>query len=438
MSIVDTHPEIAAQWSPNNTLDINKITYGSNKKASWICPIGHEYLSSVSKRTNGRGCPYCVGKKVLVGFNDLQTQYPKISERWSGKNKFGPDQITSGSGEKVWWVCIKGHEYEMLVSSMVKGYGCPVCANKKILKGFNDLKTTHPDITKEWSGKNDFCPDEIIAGSHKKAWWVCPKGHEYYMKILARANLGRNCHYCSNDKVLQGFNDLATTHPDIAKQWSNKNILKPTEVTFGSDKKAWWVCSKGHESFVTIKTKINCEIICGYCSNYKVLKGFNDLFTTHKELTKQWSEKNDISFYDVTYGSKQKVWWKCHLGHEWEATVNSRTGGRDCPKCSLGKRVSKPEQAVADFVKSLDFDIEQSNRTRLGGLELDIYIPSIDTGIEFNGTYWHSTPEAKARDAKKKKLCDELGIRLIVIKEEDWYNDEHGEKVGLFKILNGL
>ena len=50
---------------------------------------------------------------------------------------------------------------------------------------------------------------------------------------------------------IAGINDLATLEPLLAKQWSKKNKIKPTEVSIGSHKKVIWRCEKGHEWEVT-------------------------------------------------------------------------------------------------------------------------------------------------------------------------------------------
>lgn len=82
--------------------------------------------------------------------------------------------------KKVWWLCEKGHEWTAVIHSRANGTKCPICTNTKVLNGFNDLATTHPQLTKEWHPtKNiDILPTQISAGSNKKVWWLCEKGHE--------------------------------------------------------------------------------------------------------------------------------------------------------------------------------------------------------------------------------------------------------------------
>ena len=118
------------------------------------------------------------------------------------------------------------------------------------MSGKNDLATTNPDLLKEWDyDKNDILPTEVVAGSRNIVWWKCEKNHSYSSRLVDKKNGGR-CPYCCNQKVLIGYNDLATTNPNLAKEWNYKKNLNisPNNVTSGSKKKVWWVCSKcGYE-----------------------------------------------------------------------------------------------------------------------------------------------------------------------------------------------
>ena len=70
-------------------------------------------------------------------------------------------------------------------------------------------------------------------------------------------------------------------------------------------------------------------------------------------------------------------------------------------------------------------------------MELDIFIPSLNLGIEYDGDYWHSLPDMIERDKKKDLACKEKGIKLIRIKEYNWVKDNENTKQKLKEILNG-
>ena len=83
---------------------------------------------------NGSGCPYCAGKKVLKGFNDLATLEPKVAESWHPtlNGRLTPETVTVGSRRKVWWQCPEGHVWKAVVYSRAgrQRAGCPVCAGR--------------------------------------------------------------------------------------------------------------------------------------------------------------------------------------------------------------------------------------------------------------------------------------------------------------------
>lgn len=77
---------------------------------------------------------------------------------------------------------------------------------------------------------NEIKPTEVSIGSHKKVIWKCKLGHEWIATVKSRTINRTGCPYCSHNKVLAGFNDLATLFPEVANEWSDKNEKKPTEV----------------------------------------------------------------------------------------------------------------------------------------------------------------------------------------------------------------
>jgi CRISPR/Cas system CMR-associated protein Cmr1 (group 7 of RAMP superfamily) len=140
--------------------------------------------------------------------NYLKDNKELMKEYNYDKNKeIDLESLTLGSDKKIWWVCSKGHEWDAGIGSRYRsGAGCPICANLKVLKGYNDLESKCPNIVKEWNyKKNKLLPDEIVYVSSKKAWWKCEKGHEWETAIINRTKEnGTNCPYCSNQKILPG------------------------------------------------------------------------------------------------------------------------------------------------------------------------------------------------------------------------------------------
>ena len=198
------YPHLLAEWHPekNGDLDPATITYGSGKRVWWLCQVcGREWSVSPNQRTSrgrDRGCPYCSGQRPIPGKTCLASQRPDLAKEWSPKNDRGPGDVSAGSTYRALWTCSGyGHEWVSAVYDRTSGHGCPVCAGRKVLRGFNDLTTTHPELAAEWSPKNgDLTPEMVSAGSHKKIEWVCGDVHSWVSTVYHRALHAKGCPKC--------------------------------------------------------------------------------------------------------------------------------------------------------------------------------------------------------------------------------------------------
>ena len=229
-SLAEVHPELVSEWSEKNLLlTPDGITFGSNKKVWWKGTCGHEWQASVKARSNGEKCPICSGARVIAGINDLQTTHPEIASEWSEKNlPLKPDEVNAKSRKNVWWRCGKcGNEWKSVINARVKGTVCPVCAEREVLAGYNDLATTDNQLLSEWDyEQNKLKPTEVSRTSAKRAWWKCRHGHSWSMKINERTILNKGCRICEQE-YLSLFPALAVSY------YSNKKGLK---AELGSDR----------------------------------------------------------------------------------------------------------------------------------------------------------------------------------------------------------
>lgn len=377
-------PEIAEEWNyeKNKHLkdgfgkDISTpfaISAGSPIKVWWKGSCGHEWKESVYKRSKRNfGCPYCSNQRLLTGYNDLGTVYPDIATEWNYEKNgdLKPCDFIAGSNKTVWWKCSNGHEWKTSISNRTgkARTNCPYCSGLLAIKGETDLATTSPELASEWNYERngDLTPNDVKLMSNRKVWWKGSCGHEWEAGIEHRAN-GNACPYCSGKRILVGFNDLATTNPDLAVEWNyeknnglknrrGEDISTPEKVNAGSNQKVWWKCKYGHEWNVSVIDRTRQNSGCPYCGNHKVLSGFNDLVTTNPEIAAEWNyEKNiglknghgeDISTPDqINAGSNLKVWWRCAKGHEYEARISQRIRLHSgCPYCHGG--VSRKVQCI--------------------------------------------------------------------------------------------
>jgi hypothetical protein len=309
--------------------------------------------------------------KLVVGENDLYTKNKALAEQWHPtlNGALTPHNVLSGSGRKVWWICKAGHEWEAQISNRtIGGTGCRKCSrrNLRVAVGFKDLATVNPELAKQWhptlNGKR--MPQDVLPGSGQKAWWICKEGHEWEAVIWSRSK-GSGCRECSGRSFLiVGSTDLATVNPELAKQW------------------------------------------------HPTLNG--------KRMPQ-----------DVLPGSNQKTWWVCKAGHEWEASVNSRSAGRGCPNCCV-RFVGVTENAFREaFEKFSGFTFEStrisliresrsSNRAQIDMLNDDLKLV-----IEYDGEWTHggdapsgySLERNIANDKETTEALSDIGYKIIRIRE---------------------
>lgn len=190
------------------------------------------------------------------------SDYPELLSEWDYSKNIGldPQKIIHRTKKvKAWWKCSEGHEWQALVANRTYGSGCPICAispsvqkrNTQRIASAGSLASENPQLAKEWHpAKNgDLLPSNVTPSSNRKVWWLCSAGHEWQAAVAWRNKRGTNCPYCSGRFVISGVSDLATTNPMLAAEWhpTKNGNLTPSDVKAGSNKKAWWKCSNGHE-----------------------------------------------------------------------------------------------------------------------------------------------------------------------------------------------
>lgn len=339
--------DLVSEWDyeKNHPLTPQEAAAFSRQKAWWKCALGHSWNACIYSRAAGKGCPYCGGRKVLSGFNDLASGFPKLIQEWddAGNAPLSPTQIMSSSHRKVWWHCTEGHHWKASPANRIRGSGCPVCAGKQVLIGYNDLSSQNPALSAQWAKdlNGTLTPQMVTLGSNRSVWWRCEMGHTWRATVSARRNT--NCPFCTNRAVLVGFNDFATVHPELLEEWvDEKNSVKPSEVVFGARRKVWWRCRLGHTWRAEILSRhkgTGCPVCAAMADKHIVVPGQNDLYSLAPELVMEWDyERNHPLTPDqLMRHSNRKVWWKCSRNHQWRTSPNHRSRGNGCPYCA-GKR----------------------------------------------------------------------------------------------------
>ena len=266
---------------------------------------------------------------------------PGLASEWhqTKNGKISPNNVLPGSNKKVWWQCRTcGYEWRAAVNSRNRGNGCPACAGWANTPE-SCLAATNPSLASEWhpTKNGDLTPSDVKPGTSKKAWWQCRVcNHEWDATVASRSQ-GNGCPACAG-RVVTPKNCLATVKPSVASEWhpSRNGNLTPYDVIAGSTKKIWWKCHVcGHEWEALVYSR-SSDHGCPACAGH-VATSRNCLAAVNPSLAAEWhpTRNGDLTANHVTVGTNKKVWWRCHdCGHEWEATVASRSVGNGCPACA--------------------------------------------------------------------------------------------------------
>lgn len=344
--------DILKSWDyEKNSVKPSEIYFGTSDKYWFKCDLGHSCFQSVkSKVLKNAGCLICLNKELLKGFNDLETychsnKLDYILKEWDySKNNFKPSDIIYGYSGKIYWICPYGHSYNSeLIPRLKHNIGCPVCSNKQVLTGYNDLQKwveNNPEyqfVLDEWDyGKNNIKISEILPGSEKEIFFICKNGHSYSMPLFRRTGKDkRGCPYCSHNLILPGFNDLAA-----------------------------------------------------YCKN-----------NNRQDILDSWDyEKNNIKPSEILPGSHQKIWFKCPNGHNYQQMLKNKTEHfYGCPECNSSKSV--PELTIYEIIKNYDNSVISGYN--INGWEIDIYVPEKKLCVEYDGIHYHNSDIVKGRELRK-------------------------------------
>lgn len=337
-----------------------------------------------------------------------------LLSEWSEKNfPLTPDTVTFGSNKTVWWKGACGHEWQTSIKARSAGEQCPICSGARVLRGYNDFESKFPELAKEWSPKNGpLKPSMITAATHRKVIWQCKLGHEWTASVKSRTVNGTGCPYCSHNFVLPGFNDLTSRFPEIAAEWSERNLpLTPDQVTAFKNIKVWWKCRLGHEWNTLISTRAGGSQ-CPYCSGIKLLKGYNDLKTKYPSLAAEWSEKNlPLTPDAVNEKSTKNVWWKCGAGHSYRAKITDRTiEQKGCPQCEAEFQQAFPQMLIMMYGAQNGITVKSNSDSELG-MQLVAYLPELHCAVDIAG----ATVTEKREQSVKAHICqsNRLGYYLI-------------------------
>lgn len=199
-------PHLMVEWNNKKNSDISpyKLTPYSTKSVWWTCKeCGNDWKAVISRRYSGSGCPYCSRHKAIMGVNDLATLHPKLADEWDyeANKDLLPNNTLPYSTKRANWKCKKcGGKWDAIIHSRSKGAGCPYCAGRRVLTGFNDLATINPELAEEWNYNlnGNLKPQDVFPRSKAKVWWKCKTCDYEWEAVIGSRDKGLSrCRLCS-------------------------------------------------------------------------------------------------------------------------------------------------------------------------------------------------------------------------------------------------
>lgn len=345
---------LCAEWDCelNESSAPTEVTFRSERVVWWKCAEnGHQWQAAPVARIHRnadtgyvvRRCPMCDRASTPLPERSVAHRYPELVREWDQQRngRLYPSEVASMSNKKVWWRCVAGHSWITAVKHRTwSAAGCPRCASEP--RADNTLAVREPALAAQWHPDRNgrLTPLVVSASSSKKVWWKCgaASDHEWLASPATRRR-ARGCPFCLNHRVSTS-NSLAVKFPSIARQWhpSRNGTLTPRAVVASSTREVWWLCSGGpdHEWLSTVRQRTLRNPTCPYCEG-KLVSLTNCLATRYPAIAEQWhpSRNAGTTPFDVVASSRTEVWWCCPAGHEWLASIHSRTAlRRACPVCA--------------------------------------------------------------------------------------------------------
>ena len=314
---------------------------------------------------------------------------------------------------KICIICPEHGEFWQTPNNHLSGKGCALCANENKLHLYN--KSNDKFISEAQmihNGKYDYSKVEYV-NAKTKICIICPEHGEFWQTPHNHLQ-GQGCPKCSptlklnKDVFIENSNKKHNGKYDYSKV---KYINNRTKVCI--------ICPE-HGEFWQTPSNHMYGYGCAKCANSLNAENHTsntDIFIEKAKLM----HLNKYDYSKVKYiNNRTKVCIICPEHGEFWQTPDAHLSNKGCPKC--GRVMSNPEDEIVNVLDK--FCSQQRNHTILKGKELDIFIPSLKIGIEYNGLRWHSEEFGKDHRYHLDKLnkCNEQGIRLIQIFEDEWIN----------------
>jgi hypothetical protein len=394
--------------------DYSLVNYTNNTTKVEIKCFKHGIFEQTPKKhLIGQGCPKCGMNKITN--NEYINKVKLIhGDKYDYSLVNYIDSVT-----KIDIICKEHGIFNQIPHSHLSGNGCPKCVgiNKTTNQFIGEAKIIHGD-------KYDYSLVDYI-DSTTKVKIICPEHGTFNQAPTNHISNKQGCPICGNLLKKENTNGFIEKAKQVHGDKYDYSL-----VNYIDNKTKVEIICKEHGSFLTKPNNHLSGSGCPKCVNNQKKTNKNFIYCANSVH----GDKYDYSL--VTYtNNKTYIDIICKEHGIFKQSPNNHVSKKqDCPKCSL--RYDKSEGEVKEFISSLKLLFEENTRKIIQPLELDIYIPSHNIAIEFDGLYWHSEKfKINNYHLNKTIECEKQGIQLIHIFEDEWIHKQDIVKSRLMNIL---
>ena len=397
--------------------DYSKVNYiDAQTKVCIICPIHGEFWVKPNTHLNGKNCLKC------------SHNYRPTTEEWIARcvkrhgDRYDYSKVEyKRGGDKVCIICPEHGEFWQIANNHERGAHCPKCS--RISSSNKNRKTTDEFIknaNEKHNHKYDYSKVVYRKGS-TKVCIICPKHGEFWQTPTSHLN-GCGCPECANKKK--------KTTEEFINSANKKHNYKYdyTKTVYVNKRSKVVITCPIHGDFIQCAGKHilgqGCPE-CGkmYAKEYRQNDYKSFVSESNNRFPNLYSFPDIEKLYTNSHSKIKIVCNKCKNEFIKIACDHLTSPHGGCIKCYC--QTSKNEMAVGDYLKTImpDSKIVFRERSILENRELDIYLPENKIGIEYNGLFWHCEAyKPKYYHLDKLNLCNEKGIKLIQIFEDEYVN----------------
>lgn len=405
-----TYNEVKAFIEGNGCKLLSTEYKNSKTKLTIKCKCGNTFIVDYNhfKDSNKRLCQECSKQQLIKNLRNTHRGFVKRVYDLVGCD-YSILTLYETTGTKLKVKHNKcGCVYWVKPNNFLSGYRCPRCANQNLTTEYIKTKINNKNFELVSNYKNSKTKIKI---KHK----CCNREFDVFYRDFMK---NKECVLCKQEKNIE---DLKLDYDFVkAKIEETGYKLLSTEYK-NAHTKLDVICPKGHRSKIPWYYFYQ-QIGCSICSNKTIIRGINDISTTHPYLVKYFVNIEDT--YTHSYGSScKKVLLKCdNCNFEKYGTIsNLIRRGFSCPKCGDG--ISYPEKIIFNTLEQFNilFKIQKtfswSQKKRY-----DFYIPSLNCIIEAHGIQHYekvnrgkTLEEEQENDKLKKQLAKYNGIEHYIV-----------------------